>query len=449
MFLSSYRRPIWRRAIRVVIVTLSLLFLLDIVQLFSAYKTFSTNLAAGTVYDYDELPHVLQGQKIYIAAQFWTSEYVLWDQWMAALLSLVKVLGPRNVYVSILESGSLDGTAALIHYLDGKLEELNVERTIIIDPTTHEDLVNGSPYNKDGSEKNGWIFTSNSTPPHTKELRRIPYLADLRNKGLEPLVKLHRETGRVFDKILYLNDVYFATSDVLSLLATNAGHYDVACGLDFHYPPAFYDTFAVRDTDKRGPVMSVFPYFQAKTTREALLQGLPARVTSCWNGMLAVDAAPYYDVRVKKADGSSTPTPGLRFRGLPDSLAVMGLEASECCLIHADLIARKQAQKGIFINPAARSGYERAAWDLTHLPPDDNFVSLYQYISGVYYMRLARWKIDGVSSSAGQNMRRIYEKIAGWADTGKALGETREEVGDYCAIEEMHILIWNGWKHVW
>lgn len=449
MLLSSYRRTAWRRAIKIVLLILPLLLLLDFARLLSAYKTFSINLAANTVYDYNDLPHTVQGQKIYIAAQFWTSEYVLWDQWMAALLRLVKELGPSNVYVSILESGSLDGTATLIHYLDGKLGEMQVERTIVTDPTTHEDLVNGSPYNIDGSEKSGWIFTGNSTPPHTKELRRIPYLADLRNKGLEPLLTLHRNTGRVFDKILFLNDVYFATSDVLSLLATNAGHYDVACGLDFHHPPVFYDTFAVRDMDKRGPVMSVFPYFRAQVTRQALLQGLPARVTSCWNGMLAMDAAPFYDVPGKRADGLTTLTSGLRFRGLPDSLAVTGLEASECCLIHADLIARDQAKKGIFINPAARSGYERAAWNLTHRPPDDNFVSSDQYVAGIYRMRLARWKTDGISSSAGQRMGRIYDKIARWREEGHVLGEKREEVGDYCAIEEMHILIWNGWKHVW
>lgn len=368
---------------------------------------------------------------------------------MTGLLKLIDTLGVENVYVSIIESGSFDYSANAIQWLDTQLGEINVERTIITDPTTHLDTINEGPLDEFGNEKAGWIFTGDSDPPGQKELRRIPYLSEVRNRGLRPLLQMHRLEGKTYDKILYLNDVYFEPTDVLTLLATNAGHYDVACGIDFHLPPAFYDTFAVRDIEGSGPVMSTFPYFRAKETRQALLQGYPARVTSCWNGMLVVDAAPYYDQVDSSGSHGTEIQPGLRFRGIPDALALKDLEASECCLIHADLIASGRAHKGIFLNPSVRSGYTVDAYKYTHRLSDGGFVSRLQYITGVWKSRFARWKVDGTTSSAGQNMRQIHRLIRQWQDEGAQLGEDRVEVGAYCTIREMHILIWNGWKHVW
>ncbi|KAK5938439.1 hypothetical protein PMZ80_009409 [Knufia obscura] len=448
MFLSRYRRT--SRWPRIVICCLIFLFLLDVFRLLGSHKTFSNNLNAQTVQHIEDLPQELRNQKIYIAAQFWTSEAVLVEFWLKQFLKLLPVLGPRNIYVSIIESGSLDNTADAIRWLDGELVKLGVARTVITDPTTHEDAVNAGPLDEHGHHKNGWIPTGDTEVEGQRELRRIPYLSDIRNRGLEPLLRMHRTHGRIFDKILYLNDVYFEPSDILTLLATNAGHYDIACGIDFHYPPAFYDTFALRDIEGRGPVMSTFPYFRADETRNALLKGAPAQVKSCWNGVLVVDAAPYYDRILPNTVGSGHHLQtGLRFRGIPDSLALHKLEASECCLIHADLIASGFAQRGIFLNPAVRSGYTTEAYELTHRGPDNGFVGGWQYVTGVWKNRFARWKTDGISSSAGQNMAEVYRRIRKWQNEVTSHGEKRSEVGDYCTIMEMHILIWNGWKHVW
>lgn len=450
MFLQSYRRTLGRRANRVVAYVVAFFFLLDVFRILGAYRTFTTNLAAGTVYHVDELPKEARSQKIYITAQFWTSEAVLAEFWLDKFLHLVQTIGPENIYVSILESGSFDNSADAIRWLDGQLGDMGVERTVIIDPTTHYDAVSAGPVDEHGHTKSGWILTGDSDPPGQKELRRISYLSDLRNLGLEPLLAMHRLKGRTFDKILYLNDVFFEPSDILTLLATNGGHYDVACGIDFHYPPAFYDTFALRDDEGQGPVMSTFPYFRAAGTRAAILKGQPARVTSCWNGVIAVDAAPYYDQVMANAVGTGHKTSaGLRFRGVPDSLAMKHVEASECCLIHADLIASGQAHRGIFMNPAVRTGYTSKAYHKVHRPSDGGFVSAWQYMTGVYKNRIARWKTDGISSSAGQNMVEVYKRIKDWQTEGAKVGEQRDEVGGYCTILEMHILIWNGWKHVW
>lgn len=450
MFLYFHRRSLRRRSVRFLPYVLAFLFLLDVFQLLGAFHAFSKNLAAGTVQYVDELPKDIRDQKIFIAAQFWTSEEVLAEFWLQNFLHLVRTLGTQNIHVSIISSGSFDNTADAVRWLDGRLDEMGVEKTIVIDPATHDDVIKAGPLDDRGRTKNGWIVTGDANHTDEKELRRIPYLSDLRNQGLEPMFSIQRSSGRIFDKILYLNDVYFKPADILTLLATNDGHFDVACGIDFHYPPAFYDTFALRDSEGRGPIMSTFPYFRSAETRNAILNGLPAKVASCWNGVLAVDAAPYYSqIEQDTEESGDSVTTGLRFRGVPDTLALKHLEASECCLIHADLIASGQAHRGIFMNPAVRTGYTSRAYRLTHDNSTGGFVSAWQYVAGVYKNRLARWKKDGISSSAGQDMAEVYTRIKQWQDEGATLGEKRVEVGGYCTIMEMHILIWKGWKHVW
>lgn len=449
MFGSSYRRSRQRqRAVRYGVYAFLFFVGLDIFRLLGSYRTFSNNLLLQKVTHTADLPREVHNQKIFITAQFWTSEDVLATFWLTQFLKLVEVLGRDNIYVSILSSGSFDNTPDAVRWLDVQLGKLGVERTIDIDPTTHAEAVNASWVDEYGHHKSGWIETNDpNVKPGTKELRRIPYLSDLRNRGLEPLINMHMKHGRMFDKILYLNDVYFEPSDILTLIATNQGHYDVACGIDFHYPPAFYDTFALRDIEKRGPVMATFPYFRAKGTREDIMAGVPARVASCWNGVLIADAAPYYD-KIRGDGHSQRMYAGLRFRGVPDSLALYHLEASECCLIHADLVANGYGTRGIYLNPAVRVGYNPRAYALTHTGPEKGFVSRWGYVTGTWRNRIARWKTDAISSSAGQNMKEIYRKISKWEAEGAKYGEHRKEVGGFCTIDEMHILIWNGWKHV-
>ena len=75
------------------------------------------------------------------------------------------------------------------------------------------------------------------------------------------------------------------TEDVLELLATRGGNYAAACSIDFAKPPQFYDTFALRDAEGQEAVMPTFPYFRAKSSRDAIISGQPTPVTSCWNGI--------------------------------------------------------------------------------------------------------------------------------------------------------------------
>jgi len=109
----------------------------------------------------------------------------------------VEYFGADNVYVSIYESGSWDNTKDALRELDRDLESLRVRRTITLAQSTHKEEIQ-KPFT------NGWIHT----PRGTKELRRIPYLAKLRNLALKPLNALALE-GIKFNKVLFLNDVVF------------------------------------------------------------------------------------------------------------------------------------------------------------------------------------------------------------------------------------------------
>lgn len=82
--------------------------------------------------------------------------------------------------------------------VDMELGKIGVPRNITLSETTHQDEILRSP------SEDGWI----ETPRGQLELRRIPYLSQLRNKSLRPLLEL-AQGGIFFDKILFLNDVVF------------------------------------------------------------------------------------------------------------------------------------------------------------------------------------------------------------------------------------------------
>ena len=197
-----WSRTRWLRALALVLVVILFIDLLSVIltrrSQSEAHKT---------------IPNV-KGQKIFIASIHWNNEIILRSNWNDQVVNLIKYFGADNVYISIYESGSyLDDTKGALRELDDQLEELGVKRTIILDETTHADEMQ-----KPVTE--GWI----DTPRRRKELRRIPYLARLRNISLEPLHRMVAE-GVKYDKVLFLNDVVFSVSSLLPgiiLLLINA-----------------------------------------------------------------------------------------------------------------------------------------------------------------------------------------------------------------------------------
>lgn len=145
-------------------------------------------------------------ERVYIASIHWNNEEILRSHWNNAVLQLAKEFGPENIYLSVFESGSWDGTKSALYDLDRSLDSLGVARNITISDITHDDEITAPP------TEHGWI----DTPQGRKELRRIPYLAGLRNLSLQPLYAL-LEKGVTFDRILFLNDVIFT---VISIFGT-------------------------------------------------------------------------------------------------------------------------------------------------------------------------------------------------------------------------------------
>ncbi|EME86352.1 glycosyltransferase family 69 protein, partial [Pseudocercospora fijiensis CIRAD86] len=313
-------------------------------------------------------PPPLGKEKIYIAGIHWTNERILRSHWNAAVVSIAKAIGRENVFVSIQESGSLDDTKGALRSLDSELAHAGISRRIILDNTTHVDDISRTP---EPGEK-GWIKTSRGK----SELRRIPYLANLRNLVMQPMYEM-QEKGLRFDKVLFLNDVVFDDMDVRRLLNTRAGNYAAACSLDFAKPPAFYDTFALRDVEGYNKLMKTWPYFRSQKSRREVKASRPVPVKSCWNGIVAMDSEAFY--------GRS-----LQFRGVDDSLAEYHIEGSECCLIHAD--NPFSWKKGVWVNPIVRVGYSGEAYEAMH----NSGVSTFRVIYGSWMNRIWRWTSAGM-----------------------------------------------------
>ncbi|KAL2267239.1 hypothetical protein VTJ83DRAFT_4516 [Remersonia thermophila] len=386
--------------------------------------------------------YLVETRRVYIASLHWNNENILRSEWNGRLLELVKRLGPENVFVSIYESGSWDNTKGALRELDQALKEAGVPSQLVLDDETHQDVIQGPPADE------GWI----TTPDGNKMPRRIPYLSKLRNKSLQPLIEL-AENGTTFEHVLFLGDVVFDVDDVITLLKTNDGRYAAACSLDFSKPPSFYDTFALRDSDGHEAATLTWPYFRSAKSRKAMINADPVPVASCWNGMVAMPASTFLGIS------------GLRFRGIPDSLAAAHLEASECCLVHADNPA--SASRGVFLNPAVRVGYTRAAYDAVHpSSPAASWVGLGAIWWGLWKNRLARWvttpwfqervvrgrieawKAAGRSSAGDEDGEDTWDEFRYEGVKTPEPVEAREEKGGWCVVDEMQVLVTNGWKHV-
>ncbi|RPA71163.1 hypothetical protein BJ508DRAFT_109060 [Ascobolus immersus RN42] len=373
----------------------------------------------------DTLPHP---GRVFIASNHWNSAPIL-PLWLASIKTLILALGPSNVFFSTSSNGSRDKTPALLREFEAWLVEHGVAHRIEITSETHADLIAdgagkdaGNGYGEDqGKPGSGWVWTSRKR----WERRRIPYLAGLRNGVLGPL--WDGTAGGGWERVLFLNDVIFEAEDAMRLLGTNNGSYAAACALDFSKPHRLYDTFATRDSNGNPPATGHFPYFFPSASRDVLLHPELSRniipVKSCWNGMVAFDAGPFLPAR----DGM------LRFRGTDDSLAQKRVEASECCLIHADNPLSRS--KGVFINAGVKVAYNKKAWAGIKSGAGEK-VGWGEWLDGM-------WK-NWVGPRGSGVMGRMRE----WVDDGVELREERREEGVGCLVEEMQVLVRNGWVHV-
>lgn len=364
-------------------------------------------------------------QKIFIAASLYDKGgHLLGGAYGEAVLRLIDILGNRNVYLSIYETES--GEA-------GQTAQFNFEARV---QCPHSMVLEDPPALDE--------FEQITLPDGSKRTKRIAYLAEARNRALQPL---EDNPDMKYDKILYLNDAVFDPIEAAQLLlSTNLdehGHsaYRAACAVDFINPFKFYDTYATRDLEGYSMGVPFFPWFTSAghgSSRADVLAGKDAvRVKSCWGGMVAFDAKPFQT------------NPPLRFRATEDTY----WDASECCLIHADILKEGTFEEdgdyvGVYMNPFVRVAYDSRT--LAWLHTIQRFERLFSVLHNL---------INHLVGMPWFNPRRLEEQGAEVEETvwiadsslkggGSFQKQTREARGDgYCGIRMLQVLKdtpWNG-----
>ncbi|MCJ1223388.1 hypothetical protein MMC12_000028 [Toensbergia leucococca] len=318
-------------------------------------------------------------EKVFIAASIYDNGgYLAGGAWGKAILSLVHLLGHENVFLSIYENdGGVEGQAAL--------------KALELDTTCNHSLIFEEHLPLEDIPRI-------TLPDGSKRVKRMSYLAEVRNRALLPL---DETSAIIYDKLLFLNDVVFDPVDAAQLLfSTNVNGqgkatYDAACAVDFINPFKLYDTFATRDFEGYSMGLPFFPWFSSAghgmSRQDVLAEKDAVRVKSCWGGMVVFDAKWFQASKSQKnavkaesygydpdtdrdmrnamlhwddADADlalnvQLTSQPIRFRAEPD----LYWDASECCLIHADLqstIASNAMNetKGIYQNPFIRVAYD-------------------------------------------------------------------------------------------
>ncbi|KAL3488942.1 cryptococcal mannosyltransferase 1-domain-containing protein [Aspergillus germanicus] len=339
----------------------------------------------------------IHNEKIFIAASLYdpTGELAR-GHWATSVLELITLLGEENVFLSIYENDSGEEGEKSLAELDARVP---CNKSLVYE---HLDLDS---------------LPTITTPDGEERVKRITYLAETRNRALKPLDDHEITGGTRFDKLLYLNDVAFDPLDALQLLfstnvnAKGKAQYRAACAVDFINPFKFYDTYATRDLEGYSMGVPFFPWFSdagdARSRNDVLAGKDAVPVKSCWGGMVAFDARFFQRDNQSNDDTAESTTKGMetagpttpaRFRALNDT--DLFWDASECCLIHADIQrpppphpessssstspeikSTPAPETGIYINPFVRVAYD--PYTLSWLATTRRVEKLYSLIHNI------------------------------------------------------------------
>ena len=251
------------------------------------------------------------------------------EQLRDQLLVLAGAFG-RRLFVSIWENGSTDDTPQLMQRLAADLAAIGVGHTIVSDPDPWGRLCAFVPeelHDECASQAPGLNLRL------AEATLRIPLMAAIRNMALLPLfgtsepsevlktpvwdaASSRRRSSRSAGSptttgglnssavsgntaathlgfeaptvVVFLNDILFRAADVVELVATNRGSFDLACAMDFD-GLKLYDEWVARDL--AGQTLSPwYPFVREPVAQARIRAGLPFRVFSCWNGAVALPA---------------------------------------------------------------------------------------------------------------------------------------------------------------
>jgi alpha-1,3-mannosyltransferase len=203
---------------------------------------------------------------------------------IGSIVETMRVLGPENCVLSIVEGRSKDGTGDILRVLRPEIENL------------------GAQYYLQYSEIN----------PLGGSEHRFKLLSDLRNMALAPLIRSPAQ----FDPettVIFLNDVALCMEDILELVHQRFEQKaDMTCAMDYHEPgeedAPFYDVYISRQIN--GDIFFDIPkdgswgnwpnlFWNHEETRQRYLEGKPFQVFSCWNGATAFTAKPIMNGKVQ------------------------------------------------------------------------------------------------------------------------------------------------------
>ena len=245
---------------------------------------------------------------------------------LSNILEISNYIGSSHLFISIVESGSDDGTKESLDHMRVFLSLKKINYKIETSPFALE---------------------------HTNA-SRIEYLSYFRNEAMNPFYNNELHVNNIdIDSILFINDILFCPNDVFELIyQRRLNNASVVSGLDYWYHNKkccqFYDTWVAIDTSGRHLRANCNDdlYWNDKDTKNGQMQQLPIQMMSTWNGMAVLNPKPFLEgVRFRKGLNS--------FKGM---IAAPGeCSGSECQTLCFDFI--KSGYSRIMIVPRVKVAY--------------------------------------------------------------------------------------------
>ncbi|KAJ7157239.1 cryptococcal mannosyltransferase 1-domain-containing protein [Mycena filopes] len=293
------------------------------------------------------------GTKVFVAVMFNNNIDIL-PYWIKEFTKVIHYLGTDNVFISVVEGNSWDGTAELLDEWKGTLDGLGVSHRIL---------------------------TRDNTVPRPPGRDRIDFLSAARNLALEPLVQ---HGG--YEVVVFSNDILIEAESVVELLKTKNGEWDMVCGLDMGRW-GLYDAWVVRDRLGRL-VSSLWPYFLEDAGMQAVMEDEPAPVFACWNGIVTFRADPVLPPALRTPGGLSTsPLP----RPLPDTHPAYPQPASLTPAQTPALQFRTSGAKECFSSESFNLPYDlRRQFDMQRIFLNPRVINAYEWKYYVWHKWITR-----------------------------------------------------------
>ncbi|KAJ7919355.1 cryptococcal mannosyltransferase 1-domain-containing protein [Mycena leptocephala] len=319
------------------------------------------------------------GTKVFVAVMFHNNIDVL-PHWIKEFTKVIHYLGKDNVFISVVESNSWDGTAEMLDNWKGTLDELGVPHL---------------------------IRTRDNTIPHPADMStgipRIEFLSANRNLALAPLM----EHGG-YDIVLFSNDIFIEAESVVDLLKTKDGEWDMVCGLDVDRW-GLYDAWVVRDRLGRL-VSSLWPYFLEDAGMEAVMKDEPAPVFACWNGIVAFRADPLLPISLRTPGRLSTSPLS---RPLPETHPAHPQPASLTPALTPPIKFRLSTDKECFSSESFNLPYDlRRQFDMQRIYMNPRVINSYHWNYYVWFKYITRhwmvqWWMKNVEAGNGMQFAKM------------------------------------------